>query len=75
MEALEPNSHNDDTLGTWHPIRGALTHGERYFFADNWSDTLYIKEAVAADAGIYSCRADEDLESFGHLTILSMYAM
>ena len=62
-------------LGTWRPGRGGETHGERYFFADNWSDTLHIKGAVATDAGIYTCKAEEDPESYGHLTILSMHAM
>ena len=67
--------NNDATLGTWHPIRGALTFGVKYFFAANWSDTLYIKGAVETDTGIYSCNTDKGPESFGQLTILSTYAM
>ena len=62
-----------DILGKWRPNRDSKTFEDRYFFAGNWSDTLYIKGAVITDAGIYSCETEDDPESYGHLTILSMH--
>ena len=69
------NVSSFDTLGTWHPIRGGATHDKYFFFAGHWSDTLYIRRAVAADAGMYSCSTEEDPESYGNVTILSMYVI
>ena len=70
--------NKNDILGIWYPIRGKVTIStlsDRYFFDGNWPRTLSIKEAVTADAGIYRCFTELGSLSYGHLTILSKYAM
>ena len=64
-------------LGTWNPHDASprSTVGLRYFFDSKWSNTLYIKGAVAKDAGMYGCATNIDPDAFGPLTILGMYAL
>ena len=68
---------NMTVVGTWNPNDASprSTVEARYFFAGNWSDTLHIKGAVAADADMYGCATNNDPDSFGYLTILGMYGL